>query len=239
MEGEYIPVERHLLLDFMSWSPATFSKRQLEHRHNQYRMAMRQLGRVLPENSWDVRVCDNTSSRPEIEAHSDEFPRVLQFPVVEVGENAGTRNKGVGELDMLVAALEVANSDEYVTVSYLTGRHLVPNPYIFDRTERMQSEALVGNPDFQYLDGHFHEVAKDGMLNDMFFSMSSALIKEYAQFFLENRGMMIELHIGSEQILHRFLNERKPSIETMHVMGLVRSDTIGNRIYRRSRWHLC
>ena len=110
------------------------------------------------------------------------------------------------------------------SISYLTGRRLVTNSYIFERTSALAAEALVSNPDFFYFDGTLVPVEKKGLYNDMFFSMKRDRFLEYAEYFEAKRNDMIKSGVGSEQTLYNFINERGLSIEWLQQLGLLRRE---------------
>lgn len=231
--------DRCLLLVFTSIRPGRHSRLQLRSRENQYSTALRQLSRVLPLEGWDVVLCDNTGSSSFLVRHGKELPLTSVSGIVQVEENSGSRNKGVGELDMLAAALDGRAIEDYRSVSYFTGRHLLPNSYLFERTERMNTDALISNPDFLYLDGEFHEVEKRRMFNDMFFSMRTNVILGYVDYFLKMRVDMISKGIGSEQLLYKFIESSELSVEILPHLGILRREIRGSWLLRRDRWHIC
>ena len=126
------------------------------------------------------------------------------------------------------------------TVSYLSGRRLIPNEYLFDRAESMKASALISNPDFIYLDGEIAAVEKREMFNDMFFTMTSHTFVKYASFFHENRTKLIELGIGSEQNLYNFIRQEKIDYEWINQLGLIRRERkkiLG--LFTKDRIHIC
>lgn len=214
-----------LLIVFMSLVPKNCSRREVLRRINDYQVALKQLGRIMPR-SWEAVLCENT-----LKENTQKLEHYLEidlsrFNISMLSSNSGGANKGIGELDMMVKALEdyPQQTNRAKTISYLTGRRLVTNQYIFERANKLVAEALVSNPDFYYLDGTLVPVEKKGMYNDMFFSMKSARFFEYADYFKANRQRMIEAGVGSEQNLYNFVNEKKLSIEWLDTLGFIRRE---------------
>ena len=236
--------DNHILLFFMSVEPGGLGRRHQKARAKDYEMAVQQLFRVIPDPAqWKVIFCENTlkSNSAVVQLLHDwgaTDPAVSWLPF-----NHGPSNKGVGELDMLVTAIDEYASDweQAASVSYLTGRRLITCPYIFERTQEMTAEVLLGNPDFVFMDGGFVESEKERMYNDMFFSMTPKLIADYADFFRNRREQMIEEGIGSEQALWNFIETSGASVEWLPWMGLMRRAKVrkvpfGPRVYT---WHFC
>lgn len=229
----------HQLIVFVSLQPKGFSKAALRARQRQYATALAQLRRVLPSEGWSVLVAENTLWPKRLD-NDGEFSSLLTgWDFVSVPQNQGNKNKGVGEIDMLTFALENCETSGLSSISYLTGRHLVSNRYIFDKTENMKYDGLVSNPNFLYLDGEFHEVSRDSLYNDMFFSLRPHLMQDYADFFVSNRQRMLDEGIGSEQLLFSFIHERGLRCEWLDQLGLIRLERTQRWRFARSRWHIC
>jgi hypothetical protein len=223
----------------MSLLPARMTRKEHADRLSQYAISIAQLKRVLPKRNWDVVFCDNTvSDFGKLPNHS--LRQLLNGErIVQVGANLGEDNKGVGELDMLAAALKATEIGRYSTVSYFTGRHILTCPYVFERTEAMQAEALLSNPDFLYLDGTFSESYKVKMYNDMFFSMKPDVITRYSLFAQGNREMMLNQSFGSEQLLYKFVHEQRVSFEWLDSIGLIRTHSARPGVKKKQVWHVC
>ena len=61
---------------------------------------------------------------------------------------------------MLSSALEELDIDKYVNITYISARHLLTCPYVFERTERLQKDAIISNPDFVMMDGTVEETIR-------------------------------------------------------------------------------
>jgi hypothetical protein len=233
--------EAQLLFVFLSIAPAKCSKREIQRRAIEYRVALKQICRILP-NSWEMILCENT-----LEGSSDRLGKYLEldlssFNISMLEKNSGTDNKGIGELDMMVKGLEdfPVQVNRANTISYLTGRRLVTNQYIFERANSLVADALLSNPDFYYLDGKVVSVEKKGMYNDMFFSMKRARFLEYADFFQAKRSEMIRLGVGSEQNLYNFVHEKNLDLEWLETLGLMRREKqMWLKWFSRDKIHIC
>ena len=154
--------------------------------------------------------------------------------------NIGTKNKGMGELLMLKTALEETDLDNYKNISYITARRFFTCPYVFERTERLEKQALLSNPDFAFLNGKFVESHKQGLYNDMFFSMSSSVMLDYANYAIKHMEVDLSQHLGSEQILYNFVKQNKIEYEWLEWLGMVRNDWERNqKVLDVNNFHVC
>ena len=154
--------------------------------------------------------------------------------------NIGTKNKGLGEFAMLKAALDQTDIDKYENISYVTARRIFTCPYVFERTERLEKKALLSNPDFLFLNGNFSESYKGNLFNDMFFSMKSATIVEYADYSMSRIDHLSENHIGSEYNLYDFITENNIDYDWLEWLGMVRNDwESNNNPLDISNFHVC
>lgn len=126
------------------------------------------------------------------------------------------------------------------TISYMTGRRIVTNPYVFERTQQLSKQVLAGNPDFVYLDGELIKSHKERMLNDMFFSMKAPLMSAYSAF-SRNRWDYLERNlISSESNLFDFVEANGLSVEWLPWLGFARAEIGRHRFRPRlTRWHFC
>jgi hypothetical protein len=233
--------EKHSLLFFSSISPKNLSRSEKRLRLIDYRTALLQIRRLRPSN-WEVILCENTLHGSTTKVSETLGIDLLDFRVSVLETNFGEKNKGIGELDMMVKAIQefkpILQSSK--TVSYLSGRRLLPNEFLFDRASRLKKEALISNPDFIYLDGKVAEVEKNNMYNDMFFTMKPKIIMKYAEYFLENRENMINLGIGSEQNLFNFIHHEGIEYEWVKQLGLIRRERSKRfGLFSRNRVHIC
>jgi hypothetical protein len=232
---------KHALLFFASISPSNLSRSERKNRLVDYRTALLQINRLKPSN-WTVVLCENT-----LEGSKSRLADVLEIDLSELlvsmpEKNFGEKNKGIGELDMMVQAIEEFPSivSDSNSISYLSGRRLMPNEYLFHRASRLSKEALISNPDFVYLDGDFTEVEKRNMYNDMFFAMQPQVFAAYAKFFLREREKMINQGIGSEQNLYNFIHENNIDFEWINQLGLIRRErTKKFGLFPQDRIHIC
>ena len=154
--------------------------------------------------------------------------------------NIGTSNKGLGELLQLKTALDQVNIDDYENISYVTTRGMYTNPYVFEKTENLEVQALLSNPDFVFLNGTYEESYKGELFNDMFFSMKSKLMLEYANYSMDKLDYLSINHIGSEYNLYNFVKENNVSYETVEWLGRIRNDwSRSNSAYNIDNFHFC
>ena len=153
--------------------------------------------------------------------------------------NIGTVNKGMGELLMLSSTLEELDIDKYVNITYISARHLLTCPYVFERTERLQKDAIISNPDFVMMDGRVEETHKGGLYNDMIFSMRSKTMREYSDY-SKKYVSFDQRQVGSEQILFNFINENDIEYEWLDTLGVIRNDWQKNgKILDVNNFHIC
>jgi hypothetical protein len=126
-------------------------------------------------------------------------------------------------LFMLNAAVDELDISQYENISYVTARRFFTCPYVFERTEQLQKSALVSNPDFVFLDGRVLESYKGPLFNDMFFSMKSATMVEYAKYSMGRVEYLSSDHIGSEYNLYDFITENKIDYDWLEWLGLIRN----------------
>jgi len=232
---------KHLALGFCSLRPVQLSDEVNDAREEEYLICLRQLKRVLPE-SFDLLICENTINDPE-EIRNDDLRELLsesEMCVTGSEGNIGTKNKGMGELLMLKTALEETDLDNYKNISYITARRFFTCPYVFERTERLKKQALLSNPDFAFLNGKFVETYKQGLYNDMFFSMNSSVMLDYANYAIKHMGVDLSQHLGSEQILYNFVKQNKIQYEWLDWLGMVRNDWERNqKVLDVNNFHIC
>lgn len=232
---------KHLALGFCSLRPVQLSDEVNDAREEEYLICLKQLKRVLPD-SFDLLICENTINDPE-EIRNDELREFLsdeEMCVTGSEGNIGTKNKGMGELLMLKTALEETDLDNYKNISYITARRFFTCPYVFERTERLEKQALLSNPDFAFLNGKFVKSHKQGLYNDMFFSMNSSVMLDYANYAIEHIKVDLPQQLGSEQILFNFVEQNKIEYEWLEWLGMVRNDWERNqKILDVSNFHIC
>lgn len=232
---------KHLALGFCSLRPVQLTDEVNDAREEEYLICLKQLKRVLPE-SFDLLICENTIDDPE-EIRNDELREFLsdeEMCVTGSEGNIGTQNKGMGELLMLKTALEETDLDNYKNISYITARRFFTCPYVFERTERLEKQALLSNPDFAFLNGKFVKSHKKGLYNDMFFSMKPSVMLGYADYAMSNLNNAISQHTSSEQLLYNYINQNNIEYEWLDWLGLVRNawDITGN-IVDINNLHIC
>lgn len=221
--------KKNLAILFASFRPKQYPNHVCDGREQEYSFCINHFLNIIPLDLYDIVVADNTVK--DLDSIKFDFLRNLLYSDNRIKDvyffenNLGEDgNKGLGELQMLAGVLENIPVNTYKNVSYITARRIVANPYIFEKTDLMQKEALVSNPDFLYLTGKIVESEKKGMYNDMFFSMNESVIRSYSKYSLLNLEKNKIHNIGSEQNLYNFITENQISFEYLKWLGLIRND---------------
>ena len=232
---------KNLALAFCSLRPVQLSEQVCDVRENEYLICLKQLIKILPE-SFDLLVCENTIDDPD-QIKSEELRELLsetEMCTTGSGGNIGTTNKGMGELLMLKTALDETDLDNYENISYITARRMFTCPYVFERTENLKKQALLSNPDFSFLNGNYLENPKDGLYNDMFFSMKTSVMNDYANYAMKYIEENTTLDLGSEQLLYNFITENDHDFEWLEWLGMIRNDWARNgEVLDINNFHIC
>ena len=232
---------KNLALAFCSLRPVQLSEQVCDVRENEYLICLKQLIKILPE-SFDLLVCDNTIDDPD-QIKSEELRELLsetEMCTTGSGGNIGTTNKGMGELLMLKTALDETDLDNYENISYITARRMFTCPYVFERTENLKKQALLSNPDFSFLNGSYLENPKDGLYNDMFFSMKTSVMNDGANYAMKYIEENTTLALGSEQLLYNFITENDHDFEWLDWLGMIRNDWARNgEVLDINNFHIC
>lgn len=217
-----MPLDNNLLLAFCSIK-IDISPEEQQKRYDEHYFSFRQIKNVLP-SSFDMIICDNTIGSIEDLEDSrlrDIFEKEEHFLL---SENLGSTNKGIGELDMLCSALEDIDIEDYDSVSYLTARRIITCPYVFERVENMEKDALISNPPIiEIATGKEYEV-NHSVYNDMFFSMKPETMKSYSEYTKNRLQQLAAQGIASERNLYQFINENRVEFEWMNSLGFIRFD---------------
>lgn len=232
---------KNLALGFCSLRPVQLPEEVNDAREEQYLICIKQLKRVLPK-SFDLLICENTIDDPEQIKNEELRDLLADMDMCPLGSeaNLGINNKGVGEIFMLQTALQQTDINDYESIAYVTARHIYTCPYIFERTEKLEKQALISNPDFAFLNGKFLESYKKGLYNDMCFSMKSSVMVDYANYSMDIINRNISKAPGSEQLLYDFINENKIEYEWLEWIGLIRNDwQINNKPLDINNFHVC
>lgn len=206
---------KNLAIAFCSFRPEQYSEELYSYRENEYLNCLTQLKRVLPK-SYDLIIVNNTEP--------PKNPQLKSIDLFQVEGNLGTRNLGVGEVDMLNQVLDRVDISNYDHISWTTGRKLFTCPYVFEKTEDLKKDALISNPDFLYLNGTLEETAKNNLYNDMFFSMKTPMMIKYKEYSQSRIDLLLSNGIGSEQNLYSFIKENGVSYEWLDFLGIIRND---------------
>ena len=232
---------KNLALAFCSLRPVQLSKEVCDAREDEYLICLKQLKRVLPD-SFDLLVCENTIDDPDQLQNTELKELLSDTEMCATGSegNIGTKNKGMGELLMLKTALDQTDLEQYKNVSYISARKVFTCPYVFERTERLEKSALISNPDFLFLDGRLTESYKGPLYNDMFFSMKTKCMVEYAEHSMSELNSNLSNHIGSEQNLYNYITTNDIDYEWLDFLGLIRNDwEINGQTLDVSNYHIC
>jgi hypothetical protein len=231
-------VQNNLIFASASFHPTRnnvlFKKKDLIKHEQEYLFCLEQLKRVVPEN-FEIYIVDNSIENSE-DIISDNLRELLEgLNVIYTAEsvNSKIKNIGVAELKELFHLESVLNFDKYSKICYFTSRRFITNPYVFEKTEQLEKEALLSNPDFVYLDGRVHKTEKNGMYNDMFFAMKSSTMKRYIEYSKNRIDHLEENMINSESNLYDFVTEFNISTEYIKFLGFFRYDYFSRRKYGR------
>ena len=215
---------RNLALGFTSLRPSSLPENVCDAREDEYLICLKQLKRVLPE-SFDFIICENTIDNPQQIKNVELREFLAEEEVVATGSesNIGTSNKGMGELLQLKTALDETDIDNYENICYVTARRFYTCPYVFERTESLKKQALLSNPDFVFLDGRVLESYKGPLYNDMFFSMKTKSMVQYAQYSMDQLNTNLANQIGSEYNLYNFVTKNNIDYEWVNWLGIIRN----------------
>ena len=215
---------RNLALAFCSLRPVQYPENVCDVREQEYLLCLLQLKRILPK-SFDLLICENTIDDVGQIKNTGLSELLSASEMCALGSdgNIGTKNKGLGEFAMLKAALDQTDIDKYENISYVTARRIFTCPYVFERTETLKKKALLSNPDFIFLDGRVLESYKGPLYNDMFFSMKTKYMVEYAEYSMEQLNTNLSKQIGSEYNLYNFVQENNIDYEWVDWLGIIRN----------------
>tara|TARA_A100001015_G_scaffold317445_1_gene434445 strand:- start:1566 stop:2243 length:678 start_codon:yes stop_codon:yes gene_type:complete len=199
-------------------------------RENEYYYCLKQLLKMIPEN-FDIVVCDNTIKSIENLENKNLKEILSKVKFLILNRNIGENNIGMGELDELIYTSENINFNDYNKIVYFTLRKIVTNPWIFEKVNAMNKNALLSNPPFLHIksDMNFKESESTLLLyNDMFFALSSELMLSYIEYSKQRIKYNLQYQIGSEQNLYKFINENKIEYDWLEYLGLIRIDYKAN-----------
>ena len=229
-------VEMNLLLFFASLKPKGLGLREARKRDEFYAWCFKRADSLTRTRPWRTLVVENTQLT-EKNFFSTKLGRsVGPDDVLIVDSNLGEENKGLGELNMLAAALSSTDISQYESIAYFTGRRLITNPYVFDVVERNPGMLVVGNPDFLYLNGSLVESEKLNMLGDMFFAMPPNSMAAYSKFAEDLIQSGLPNGWGSEQILYSFVRNSGLDSVWLESYGFLRFDKVK---FGKRNWHVC
>jgi hypothetical protein len=229
---------KNLAIVFSTFKLSNATEAYNTSRQNEYAACLEQFLRVLPDEYEAIFVDNSIESLEDL--NSPLLKRFLEsVSLILTSQNFGQRNKGVGELAMLVQASQVIDLSKYNTISYCTGRKFFTCPYPFEKSIQTDKSAVVSNPDFLFLNGEFREVAK-GMFNDMFFSMKSETMLKFIKFTAPRLQMMESLMINSETNLFQFISENNIDHLVLGSLGIVRNEQKIRDPYNSiENFHIC
>jgi len=195
-------------------------------REKEYLFCLKQLLRFIPDN-FEIIVCDNSISQIS-DINNKELQELLNTKTkfLILNRNIGNINIGMGELDELIFVSENVDFDDYDKIIYFTLRKILTNPWLFEKVNSMKKDAIISNPQFLNLYNNYnfkYLPPTDNLYNDMFFALTSALMKEYVSFSKNNIDICLKNNIGSEQNLFQFINKNNIEYEKLECLGLIRT----------------
>lgn len=202
-----------------------FNKKEIQERENDYLFCLTQLYKVVPKN-FDIYIVDNSLINSDSLFSKDLKSFIDKKNVFYTREpkSKKIKNIGVQELKQLFYLHQNIDFNSYSKVCYLTARRFITNPYVFERTENLNKDALLSNPDFTYLDGEIVPSEKIGMFNDMFFAMKLETIVKYIEFSKKQIDYMDKNMVSSENNLYNFISEENVEYEYLDFLGFLRYD---------------
>ena len=195
-------------------------------RENEYYYCLKQLLRVIPSN-FEVVVCDNSIKSIDELQSIDLKSELQKVKFLILNRNIGNKNIGMGELDELIHVYNNIDFTKYDKIIYFTLRKIVTNPYVFEKVNTMNKNALISNPPFLHIKNNFtfnYSNPTPNLYNDMFFALSSQLMINYVEYSKEKIIYNLNNGIGSEQNLFKFINENKIDYEWLDILGFIRID---------------
>lgn len=235
-------MSRNILIFFISLFPKNYKKNTYKSREEDYLTSIRQTKRFLKNRNWDVIYCENTIGEIESLKQTRLWTELSDQKILILENNIGHTNKGVGELDMMISVAKQYEEyfNEADNVSYFSGRRIMANPYLIEKSENLKSSALISNPDFLYFDGTYTSVEKKDMYNDMFFTMKKEVFYKYVEYTGELlTSLSNSTVIGSEQLLFQFINKNVINYEWLPALGVIRRDTYQKGLFTLNKWHIC
>lgn len=239
---------KNLVIASCSLKPSNFAQKVKEYREIEYLNCIKQLLRVLPKN-YEIIICENT-----IDNTSDILNEELNLLLKENNtfflgsENNNLENIGFGELKMLHTLIKKHDLNKYKFISCLSARKFYTCPYVFEKTNSLNKEALISNPDFLFLNGNYRVNPKENLYATMFYSMKTSTMIEYANFAYEiiKKKEKTFLNLinrklnGSEQILFEFIKRKKISYEYIDWLGIIRNDwRVSDDFFDVNNFHIC
>lgn len=223
----------------LAFASINVHKKQIkqDERNQIYLMSLRQLKRVLPAGCKLV-IIENTGflSSPQLtESGKNLESEFRDVDVFSLNQNTGAINKGLGELTMLKAYLELNNHLDFERIIYLTLRQIHSSPYTIQKILSSKAEIVVGNPDFYFLDGRVEVSGKERQFNDMCFGGTRETIVGYSKYFCTKQELMEAQGLSSEQLLWNYVQDNGLDIERLSMLGVIRC--AGDQKSDPSAWH--
>jgi len=229
---------KNLAIVFSTFHIPEKDERYNKDRQDEYATCYQHLLRVIPK-SFDVVFVDNSIEDVAQLQSQKLLSSIVGQKVLLTTQNFGLKNKGVGELAMLVQATQYLNLNDYETICYCTGRKIFTCPYPFEKAIETDKKATVSNPDFQFLDGRFRKVAQ-GMYNDMFFAMKRETLIDFIKYTSPRLPDLEKYMINSESNLFSFVQEKQVPVQVLEFLGIVRNELgVQDPYYSFENYHIC
>ena len=201
------------------------NKKEIIEREKDYLFCLKQLFRVIP-NNFEIYIVDNTLKNSDSILNEELRDLLSKSNVLFMNNTENNENINIGaeELKELFYLEKILDFNDYSKIIYLTSRRFITNPYVFEKTEKLEKDALISNPDFIYLNGELVKSEKKGMYNDMFFAMKSKTMIDYVNFSKDRIDFLIEQMINSEVNLYDFIKKFDIEYEYIEFLGFLRYD---------------
>jgi hypothetical protein len=214
-----------LAIIFSSFEISGSRKFQMK-RVAEYKTGISSILRNLPDDTLKILV-DNTGYLASLKEETAQiFPPCENFYIHSYRNNIGSKNKGLGELEMFQRASQIVPFDKFHKIFYLTGRYFYTNPYAFEKSLTSDAHFIYSKPNFLGINGEVRQDGAPDTLNDMFFCGSFDFVDGYLKYFALNKERMKQDAIPSERLLWEYFQIKKRDLtflsQKIESIGIIR-----------------